>query len=70
MEQPRSTQRYHGKAADDEEVLSERIVNLASQSGRYGYRRMTALLQREGWQANHKRVERIWGQAGLKVLKQ
>ena len=70
MEQPRSTQRYHGKAADDEEVLSERIVNLASQSGRYGYRRMTALRQREGWQANHKRVERIWGQAGLKVLKQ
>jgi transposase InsO family protein len=42
---------------------------LASTYGRYGYRRITALLQREGWRVNHKRVERIWRQEGLKVPK-
>jgi transposase InsO family protein len=52
---------------DDEEMLTERIVALASQYGRYGYRRITALLQLEGWKVNHKRVERIWRQEGLKV---
>ena len=40
---------------------------MASAYGRYGYRRITALLRREGWRVNHKRVERIWCQAGLKV---
>jgi transposase InsO family protein len=65
--QPRSTQRYRGKGADDTEMLTERIVTLASQYGRYGYRRITAMLQREGWRVNHKRVERIWRQEGLKV---
>jgi putative transposase len=40
---------------------------LARQYGRYGYRRVTALLRRAGWLANHKRVERIWRQEGLKV---
>jgi putative transposase len=69
MEQPRSTQRYQGKEANDEELLTERIVTLASQYGRYGYRRITAMLQMEGWQVNHKRVERIWRQEGLKVPK-
>ena len=44
-----------------------RIVSLASQYGRYGYRRITAMLRNEGWQINHKRVERIWRQEGLKV---
>lgn len=65
--QPRSTQRYQGKSSDDEARLRERIVALASQYGRYGYRRITALLQLEGWKVNHKRVERIWRQEGLKV---
>jgi len=65
--QPRSTQRYQGKRSDGEEMLTERIVTLGSQYGRYGYRRITALLQREGWRVNHKRVERIWRQEGLKV---
>ena len=37
--------------------------------GRYGYRRITAMLHREGWRVNHKRVERIWKQEGLKVPK-
>ena len=67
--QPRSTQRYRGKEKDDEEMLTERIVMLASQFGRYGYRRITAMLQLEGWRVNHKRVERIWRQEGLKVPK-
>jgi len=59
LEQPRSTQRNQGKEANDEEMLTERIITLASQYGRYGYRRITVLLQMEGWQVNHKRVERI-----------
>ena len=67
LEQPRSSQRYQGKETNDEELLTERIVMLASQYGRYGYRRITAMVQMEGWQVNHKRVERIWRQEGLKV---
>ena len=65
--QPRSTQRYHKHPADDEDFLASRIVELASQYGRYGYRRVTALLRNEGWIVNHKRVERIWRSEGLKV---
>jgi putative transposase len=53
--------------AGDENALTARIIDLASQYGRYGYRRITALLRNEGWQVNHKRVWRIWRQAGLKV---
>ena len=44
-----------------------RVIELASQYGRYGYRRVTALLRQEGWRVNHKRVERIWRREGLKV---
>lgn len=40
---------------------------LATRFGRYGYRRITALLRGEGWRVNHKRVERLWRQEGLKV---
>ena len=40
---------------------------MASDYGRYGYRRITALLRREGWRVNHKRVERLWRREGLKV---
>lgn len=65
--QPRATQRYERQQADDEEQLREQIVYLASKYGRYGYRRVTALLQEAGWQVNRKRVERIWRQEGLKV---
>jgi transposase InsO family protein len=42
-------------------------VDLAKEYGRYGYRRITAMLHNEGWRVNHKRVERIWRQEGLKV---
>ena len=51
----------------DEESLTADIIRLASQYGRYGYRRITALLRVEGWKVNYKRVERIWRQEGLKV---
>jgi len=48
-------------------VLTVVIIQLASQFGRYGYRRITALLRRAGWNVNHKRVERIWRREGLRV---
>jgi putative transposase len=67
LKQSRSTQRYQARQADDEEALTARIIALASEYGRYGYRRVTALLRNEGWQVNHKRVERLWRQEGLKV---
>ena len=44
-----------------------RIVALAQRFGRYGYRRITALLRAEGWRVNHKRVERLWRREGLRV---
>jgi putative transposase len=47
--------------------LTEAIIELAIQYGRYGYRMVTAMLRNEGWLVNHKRVERIWRQEGLKV---
>ena len=67
LEQPRATQRYSTAVADDEETLTTALVQLAGRYGRYGYRRVSALLQREGWRVNHKRVERIWRREGLKV---
>lgn len=51
----------------DEEALTADIVALASRFGRYGYRRITALLREAGWSVNVKRVERIWRREGLKV---
>ena len=65
--QHRSTQRKVPCGADDEEALTDDIVALAKQYGRYGYRRVTALLHAAGWSVNHKRVERIWRREGLKV---
>jgi putative transposase len=65
--QHRSTQRKVPSVPDDEAALREEIVALAKIYGRYGYRRVTALLQVAGWCVNHKRVERIWRQEGLKV---
>ena len=55
--------------SSDEEQLRTRTVELATRYGRYGYRRITALLRQESWRVNHKRVERIWRQEGLKVPK-
>jgi transposase InsO family protein len=65
--QHRSTQRKLPTAPDDEAALTADIIALALQYGRYGYRRITALLREAGWKVNKKRVERIWRREGLKV---
>jgi transposase InsO family protein len=65
--QHRSTQRKAPTTPDDEARLTADIIELARQYGRYGYRRVTALLRSAGWQVNAKRVERIWRREGLKV---
>jgi len=69
VKQPRGTQRYRPTQRDDEDTLTQAIVTLASQYGRYGYRRITALLRRAGWHVGKDRVERIWRREGLKVPK-
>ncbi len=65
--QPRSTQRYVGTERERDEALLLRIRELAREHPRYGYRRITALLRREGWPVNRKRVHRLWRREGLKV---
>lgn len=65
--QYRSVQRYRARPRDDEDALTAAVVGLASRFGRYGYRRITWLLQMAGWQVNAKRVQRIWRREGLKV---
>ena len=70
LEQARATQRRNLSPPPDEKRLTEDIIALATRYGRYGYRRITALLNNEkGWRVNHKRVEKIWRQEGLKVPK-
>ncbi len=65
--QSRMTQRYVPHIADEEERLVARVIELATQYGRYGYRRITALLKNDEWEVNHKKIERIWRREGLKV---
>lgn len=65
--QPRPTQRRVPHVPSDEPRLVKRMMALASDYGRYGYRRVGAMLQEEGFRANHKRVERLWRREGLKV---
>jgi putative transposase len=70
LDHSRSTQRRTLSPPSDEKQLTSDIVSLATKYGRYGYRRITALLNNEyGWRVNHKRVERIWRKEGLKVPK-
>ena len=47
--------------------MAERMIELSRENPRYGYRRVWALLRREGWPVNKKRVHRLWRQEGLKV---
>ena len=82
VNQPRGTQRYQPTQRDDEDALTRTVIELALQYGRYGYRRITALLQRVGWRVGKDRIERIstpqtktclwgpriWRREGLKVL--
>ncbi|SDF59173.1 HTH-like domain-containing protein [Salipiger thiooxidans] len=65
--QHRSTQRKPPQGREDEARLTADVIELAREYGRYGYRRVAALLRRAGWQVNHKRVARIWRREGLKV---
>ena len=65
----RGTQRYRPTHRADEGPLTQAIVALARQYGRYGYRRITALLRSAGWSVGHDRVERLWRREGLKVPK-
>ncbi len=67
VHQPRGTQRYQPTQRDDEDALTRAIIALASQYGRYGYRRITIKLQEMGWNVSKDRVERIWRCEGLKV---
>lgn len=65
--QARSTQRRGHNIGAEEARLTADVISLAAKFGRYGYRRITAMLQAEGWRVNHKRIERIWRKEGLKV---
>ena len=65
LDQPRSTQRREKHIPSDEPRLIRRIVQLASEYGRYGYRRVIVLLGADGWRVNHKRVARLWRQKRL-----
>jgi len=65
--QHRSTQRKVPCGLPDEARLTEDIIALSEEFGRYGYRMVTRMLNNSGWHVNHKRVERIWRQEGLKV---
>jgi len=68
LEQARATKRRNLSPPSDEQQLTDDIITLAAKYGKYGYRRITALLNDEyGWRVNHKRVERIWRKEGLKV---
>jgi putative transposase len=67
IEQPRSSQRYEPKPRDDEPAMVKRMLELVRQRPRFGYRRIAALLRREGWQASATRIYRLWRREGLKV---
>ncbi len=67
LKQWRGTQRYQPAYRTDEDGLTRDIIALASEYGRYGYRRITALLQARGWAVGKDRVQRIWRREGLKV---
>lgn len=69
MRQPRGTQRYTPVVREDEDRLTQAIIALSGQYGRYGYRQVTGLLQMAGWRIGKDRVQRIWRKEGLKVPK-
>src|SRR5690606_5977448 len=64
---PRSSQRYQGRKPERDRSLVSRMEKLARKHPRYGYRRIHALLRREGWRVNRKRVQRLWREHGFKV---
>ena len=65
--QHRSTQRRPGRQRSAEETkLRRRLRQIAQQNPRWGYKTACRLLRRDGWQVNHKRVQRLWRDEGLK----
>jgi hypothetical protein len=67
LDQHLSTQRRQTRGRADEDSLVADMIELTQQYGRYGYRRVAALLRDTGWRVNDKRVERLWKREGLKV---
>ena len=67
LDLPRSSLRYAPVARDEQAALARRIEELAGTHPRFGYRRIWALLDREGWSVNKKAVRRIWRLSGLKL---
>lgn len=65
--QARGTQRYEHRKAEQDKPLVKRMKELGRAHPRYGYRRITVLLRREGWKVNGKRVRRLWRKEGMKV---
>ena len=65
--QHRSTQRKVPRGREDAERLTADVIELARQYGRYGYRKIAALLRDAGWLVSETRVERVWQREGLKV---
>jgi transposase InsO family protein len=65
--QPRSSQRYQRRLAPEEQLLRQQLRLLARRHPRYGYRRIHAILRREGWACNRKRVQRLWRDEGLRL---
>ena len=63
----RSTINYQPANNGDEEALRLATIRLAKQYGRYGYRKIAHLLRIEGWEVNHKRIERLWREEGLQL---
>jgi len=66
---PRSSQRYLNRPKDNEDRLRLALIRLAKQYGRYGYRKITKLLQIEGWKVNYKKIEKLWREEGLQQPK-
>ena len=64
---PRSSQQYNPKPRRYDDALRLALIRLAKQYGRYGYRKIAKLLRIEGWDVNHKKVERIWREEGLQL---
>lgn len=67
LNQPRGTQRYVTEEDEEERRLIARLHELVRERPRYGYRFMVAILRREGWRVNRKRVFRLWRQEGFQV---
>lgn len=65
----RSSSYLVGRERVEDRRLRKEIVELSQKQPRYGYRRITALLRRDGWRVNPKRVRRVREEEGFKVSK-